>query len=115
VFSLREAEAWEVLVREAEAWEVLVREAEAWEVLVREAEAWEAEAWEAEAWEAWEQEAGVWEAWGLDRENLHILWKMHIVSPPGRHPSCVRYQTYRLGISILFLQIVSEHICILSS
>ncbi len=38
-------------------------------------------AWEAEAWEAWEQEAGVWEAWGLDRENLHILWKMHIVLP----------------------------------
>jgi hypothetical protein len=55
------------------------------------------------------QEVGV-----LGQEHLHILWKMHIVSPPGHHPNCGLYQMYRLDISILFLQTVLENMRILS-
>ena len=92
---------WEVWVREVEAREVEAREAEVREVWVQEVEVWEVEVREVEVREVW----GL-EAWELGLENPHILLKTHIVSPPGRHSSCARYQTSRLDISNRFLRIV---------
>jgi hypothetical protein len=100
-----EVEVLEVGVRAVEVLEVGVRAVEVLEVGVRAVEVREVEVREVEVREAWE----------LGLENLHILLKTHIVSLLDRHSNCVRYQTCHLGISNLFLQIVSGHICIPSS
>ena len=100
----------EVGVQEVGAQEVEVREVGVQEVGAREVGAQEVGAQEVEA-----REAGAQEVEELGLENLHILLKTHIVSLLAHHSNCVRYQTYHLDISNLFLQIVLEHIYIPSS